>query len=76
MCVWISSFLQVKKSEFKLIRPERSRSSDKFNSIAQKGANLNLSSMKVPALWIASVPWFNKSKFDVSGTLVQAVLMS
>ena len=38
--------LLVKRSEFELIRHECSRSSVNFNSIVEKGTNLNLFGMK------------------------------
>ena len=58
----------VKSNKIEFIRPESSRSSDKFNSIAEKKkkkkTNLDLYGLKVPAFRISSIPWLNKGKFE------------
>ena len=42
-----------------------SHSLDQFNSIVEKGVNLNLSGMKVPDLQISSILYLNKGKFEL-----------
>ena len=57
----LSSNLWVKRSEFELIWHESSSSLAKLNSIVEKGANVNISGMKVPRL--------KMGKSELSGTL-------
>ena len=57
VCVFLkSSVLLVKRSWFAIIQHESSCSSDKFNSIVEIGANLNLPGREVLALQISSIP--------------------
>ena len=64
VCVYTDSILWVKTSEYELIRLGSSRFSNKFNSTIEKGANLNLTGMKVPAVRINSVLKLNTGKYE------------
>ena len=64
VCVWVRSLLWVKRIKFELIWQESYRCSGKLNSTVEKRANLNFPAMKVPALWINSIPEMNKGRFE------------